>query len=463
MSPEAVTSRMLFATFAVSRRQLSVNSSFPIPLRPMQLCLFEDARVPGLRPLVETRAAYALRLGGRTLLETANDAFDPHGIVLHARPIVADVMRQRYPATSVNVLPVGADVLFLNGRYVAANGAPQRRLEEKLGREEARAFVQNETLVAAWVPDAAAALPEDLLHRPALTADAFSHLPTTALDEATLVERPWDLLDTLRPTLVRDIETRFGNAVSVPLTDRPHAAVHDGVTGVHPERIHFGSGATVKPGTILNAEEGPIYIGQDAIVHERAVVRGPCVIGPKTHVKIGANVDGTATGTWCKIAGEVHDTILQGFSNKSHPGFLGHAVLGRWCNLGADTNNSNLKNDYGEVSAYAPDVGRFVGTGRQFAGLFMGDHSKSGINTMFNTGTVVGTNCNLYGAGFPPRYVPPFSWGGADGLATYRLGKACEVAERVMARRDTVFTDADRSLLRRLFDRTEAERTEHHD
>jgi len=235
------------------------------------------------------------------------------------------------------------------------------------------------------------------------------------------------------------------------------------VTSVNDAQVHLGAGATLRPGALLNAEDGPIFVGPDAIVHERAIVRGPCVIGPKTHVKSGADVEGTATGTWCKIAGEVHDTIVQGFSNKSHPGFLGHAVLGCWCNLGADTNTSNLKNDYGEVSAYAPDEERYVGTGRQFAGLFMGDHSKCGINTMFNTGTVVGTNCNLYGGDFPPRYVPPFSWGGADGLTTYRLDKACEVAERVMARRDTDFTDEDRSLLAALFERTRDERAAHHE
>ncbi|WP_240315834.1 hypothetical protein [Salinibacter ruber] len=239
--------------------------------------------------------------------------------------------------------------------------------------------------------------------------------------------------------------------------------MHESVVGVRDEQIHLGAGTTVKPGALLNAEDGAIVLGPDATVHERAVVRGPCYIGPKTHVKTGANLEGTATGTWCKIGGEVHDALLQGFSNKSHPGFLGHSVLGQWCNLGADTNNSNLKNDYGTVSAYAPDAERFVDTGRQFAGLFMGDHSKCGINTMFNTGTVVGTNGNLFGGDFPPRYVPPFSWGGASGLTTYRLDKACEVAEHVMGRRDTPFTAAHRSLLAELFDRTRAERAEHHD
>lgn len=427
----------------------------------MQICLFEDDHVSGLRPLVESRAAYDLRLGGRTVFETIRDAVAPNELVFHARPLVASVTRQRHEAP-VNTLPEGTDVLFVNGRFVAAEGEAREQLQRAPQRNDARAFVQGDTLVGAWVPNAAASLPDDLLDRSALTADAFPDLPTTELDDATLLRRPWHLLNTLRPALARDIEAQAGPSSSGSLAGRSHAAVHESVTSVHDAQIHLGDGATIRPGAILNAEEGPIYIGPDAVVHERAVVRGPCSIGPKTHVKIGANVEGTATGPWCKIAGEVHDSIFQGFSNKSHPGFLGHAVLGRWCNLGADTNNSNLKNDYGEVSAYAPDEGRFMGTGRQFAGLFMGDHSKCGINTMFNTGSVVGTNCNLYGGDFPPRYVPPFSWGGAAGLTEYRLDKAWEVAERVMARRDTAFTEADRALLATLFEQTRAERNAHH-
>ncbi len=427
----------------------------------MHLCLFEDNRVPALRPLVETRAAYDVRLGGRTVLETARDAFAPTGLILHARPLVADVTRRAHEAL-VNTLPEGSDVLFVNGRFVAQEGDPLAQLTQVPERNQAHVFVQNDTMVAAWVPDAAARLPEDLLPRPALTADAFAGLPTTALDDATLLGRPWHLLDTLRPALARDIEALTETPTSGALTKRPHATVHDSVTSVHDEQIHLGQGATIRPGALLTAENGPIYVGAEATVHERAVLRGPCYIGPKTHVKIGANVEGTAAGTWCKIGGEIHDAIFQGFSNKSHPGFLGHAVLGRWCNLGADTNNSNLKNDYGEVSAYAPNEKRFVDTGRQFAGLFMGDHSKCGINTMLNTGTVVGTSCNLFGGDFPPRYVPPFSWGGASGLTEYRLDKAFEVAERVMARRDTDFTNVDRSLLAALFERTHEERAAHH-
>lgn len=426
----------------------------------MHLCLFEDDRVPALRPLVETRAVYDLRLGRRTVLETAREAFEPKELVLHSRPLVAPGTRRAHDDAFVNTLPDGMDVLFVNGRFVAAEGPALSQMKHVLNSDSARAFVRNDTLLAAWVPDAAARLPDDVMDQPVLTGTAFADLPTISLADAVLLERPWDLLDTLHPSLVRDADAQSSLP---PIQDRSQATVHESTTTVCPEEIHVGRGAQIRPGALLNAEDGPICIGPDAVVHERAVVRGPCSLGPKTEIKIGADVEGVAAGRWCKIGGEVHDSIIHSYSNKSHDGFLGHAYLGSWCNLGAGTNNSNLKNSYGEVSAYAPEDQRFVDTGRQFVGLFMGDHSKCGINTMFNTGTVIGTNCNLFGGDFPPRYLPPFSWGGPSrGFTEYRLDKAQSVAERVMARRDTSFTEADRSLLTALFERTRSERAAHH-
>lgn len=430
----------------------------------MHLCLFEDDRVPGLRPLVEARAVYDLRLAMRTLLETTREAFLHDQLVLHTRPLVGPLTAQAHENALVNALPDQGDVLFVNGRFVAAEGPTVRRLRDAIRKETtARAFLHEDTVVAAWVPNAADQVPPDLLSVAALTADAFGDLPITTVDEATLIRRPWHLLDTLRPALKRDVAARTSTPPPEALPDRPHASVHESVVGVHPESIYLGEGVTVRPGAILNAENGPIYIDSNATIYERAVLCGPCYVGPHTQIKVSANVEGAAFGYWCKVGGEVHDTVIHSLTNKTHPGFLGHSYLGRWCNLGADTNNSNLKNDYGEISVYAPAEGVFVPTGRQFAGLFMGDHSKCGINTMFNTGTVVGTCCNLYGGDFLPRYVPPFSWGGSkNDFSTYRLDKALQVAERVMQRRDEHFTDADRSLLTSLYEQTADERTVHH-
>lgn len=427
----------------------------------MALCVFEDHHVAALRPLVETRAVYDLRFGSHTLLEATCGALEPDTVVLHARPQVAGVTAHKHEEMLLNTLPDDEDTLFVNGRFIAEKGEPFQQIQQATESDTPRVFIQDDALVAAWLPKATGHLPDDVLSHSTLTTDLFADLPTTTLDTATLLRRPWHLLDVLRPALSWGIDARSeGMSPQAPLKNRPHVSVHESVVTVCPEQIFLGSGATVRPGAILNAEDGPIYIGANATVFERAVIRGPCYLGPKCQAKIGANLEGTAAGPWCKLGGELHDCIIQSYSNKGHAGFLGHSYLGSWCNLGADTNVSNLKNDYGEVTLYAPDTEAFLPTGRQFTGLFMGDHSKCGINTMFNTGTVIGTCCNLYGGDFPPRYVPPFSWGSpADGFTEYRLDKALEVAERVMGRRDVQFTDADRLLFQTLFQQTQAERS----
>jgi UDP-N-acetylglucosamine diphosphorylase/glucosamine-1-phosphate N-acetyltransferase len=441
----------------------------------MHLCLFEDDRVNHLRPLVETRAAYDLRLAMRTVLETARDAFDDgslDGLILHARPLVADVTARAHPDADVltagdgaPALPSGADVLFLNGRFVARGGPALRRLVRAARKgDPARAFYVGDALAAAWVPDAARRLDAAALAGEALGPAAVDALPAESLDDAPLLERPPDLLDALRPALARDFAHETGPYnILDDIYSRRDADVHPSVVGVNPEAIYLAPGARVRPGAVLNAEDGPVYVGQNATVYERAVLRGPCYVGPESTVKVGADVEGTALGYYSKVGGEVHDVIVHALSNKGHSGFLGDAYLGQWCNLGAGTNNSNLKNDYGTVSTYDPAAGRFRSSGRRFAGLFMGDHSKCGIDTMFNTGTVVGTFCNVYDGGFPPRYLPPFSWGSpAGGFADYRLDKALSVADTVMARRDVSCTDADRALLAALFDRSADERAKWH-
>lgn len=430
----------------------------------MHLCLFEDDKVEALRPLIETRAAYDLRSGPRTLLEAACDAFRPNQLLLHARSLVAGVTALAHDEALVNRLPEDSDVLFVNGRFVTDGSETVTQLQQVTDTNEPRVFVQNRRLVAAWVPDATDRLPDDLLSHEALPLEPFGDFSSTTLEEATLLERPWHLIDHLRPALDRGIAARTeSSSPSRSLQNRSHASVHESVVTVNPEQIYLEPGVTVRPGAILNAEDGPIYLGADATVFERAVVRGPCYLGPKSQAKIGANLEGLAGGTWSKLGGEVHDTIIQSYSNKGHAGFLGDSYLGSWCNLGADTNTSNLKNDYGEVTVYAPNEGDFMPTGRQFAGLFMGDHSKCGINTMFNTGAVVGACCNIYGSDFPPRYLPPFSWGSpTEGFTEYRLDKVLQVAERVMARRDRSLSDARRSLLATLFQRTQDERAAHH-
>lgn len=419
----------------------------------VQLCLFEDQHVRHLLPLVHTRAVYGLRLGARTLLAATRDAFDANGLLLHARPAVAAVTREEHGAT-VNRLPDGLDVLFVNGRYVAEEGDVLERLRSaSRSGEPARVFTQGDDIVAAWIPNAGTPLSGGELLGPS----TFEDVPTEEVDGATLIGRLWHLLDGLDDAIIRDYQHATGG---YNVLEHGGADVHESAVLLEPDHIYLGAGAQVLPGAVLNASSGPIFIDEGATIMEHAVVRGPAYVGPHSIIKVAADVSESTIGPWCKVAGEVEGSVIHSYSNKAHPGFLGDSYLGRWCNLGADTNTSNLKNDYGEVTLYDAVDDAFVGTGRQFAGLFMGDHSKCGINTMFNTGTVIGVYCNVFGAGFPPRHLPSFSWGSPDGgFTTYRLEKALRVAEAVMARRDWQMTDADRALLRDVFERTRPERS----
>ena len=221
-------------------------------------------------------------------------------------------------------------------------------------------------------------------------------------------------------------------------------------------RVIGGENIFVEPGArvemaMLNASEGPIYIGKDAEIMEGAMLRGPLVVGEASVIKMGAKIyGGTTIGPHCKVGGEVSNAVIFGYSNKAHDGFLGNAVLGEWCNLGADTNNYNLKNDYSTVKVWSYAADAFVPTGEQFCGLFIGDHSKTAINTMFNTGTVVGVSANVAAAGFPRQFIPSFTWAGKP----YPIDKALETARQMYGRRHKTLTEADEAILREVYETT---------
>jgi UDP-N-acetylglucosamine diphosphorylase/glucosamine-1-phosphate N-acetyltransferase len=263
----------------------------------------------------------------------------------------------------------------------------------------------------------------------------------------TKIDFPWHIFSFNRIALASDFELITKGRVSAPLSPTNKVARMEG--------IFLEEGASVEF-AILNAKTGPIYIGKEAEIMEGSVVRGPLAMCERSSLKMGAKIYGPTTiGPYSKVGGEVNNTVIFGYSSKAHDGFLGNSVLGEWCNLGADTNNSNLKNNYAEVRVWNYAQERFISTGLQFCGLIMGDHSKSGINTMFNTGTVVGVSANIFGAGFPRNFIPSFSWGGAHGFTVFSLPKAYEVADLVMKRRDLAFTECDKQILKEVFDITE--------
>ena len=260
------------------------------------------------------------------------------------------------------------------------------------------------------------------------------------------IRNTWDIFSLNDKALKADFKLLCEGRESAPISPTNRV--------VHPERIFIEPGASVEF-CILNASEGPIYIGRDALVMEGCMIRGSFALCDHGVVKMGAKIyGGTTVGPYGKAGGEINNSVIFGYSSKGHDGFLGNSVLGEWCNLGADTNNSNLKNNYAKVRLWNYESGRFDPTGLQFCGLIMGDHSKTAINTMFNTGTVVGVNSNIYATGFPRNFVPSFSWGKGNSFATYPLQKAFEAAKVVMERRGISFTEADARLLENVYNQT---------
>ncbi len=235
---------------------------------------------------------------------------------------------------------------------------------------------------------------------------------------------------------------------------RKSQPIPEHVRVMHPENVFLEAGARIDM-AMINASEGPVYIGKNAHVMDGALVKGPVGIGEEAVVRMGAKIyAGSSIGPFCKVGGEMMSSVIFGYSNKAHDGFLGHSVIGEWCNLGADTNTSNLKNNYDEVRLWDYAEESFVNTGMMFCGTFMGDHSKCGINTMLNTGTVIGVNSQLYGAGFMRNFIPSFSWGSVSGFTTFDIDKAIAVARRMYARRNMDFSDVDERILRNAFEHT---------
>ena len=266
------------------------------------------------------------------------------------------------------------------------------------------------------------------------------------------IENTWDIFAKNDSALRDDF-----NLITADRTSQP---IPKSVNVIAPENIFIEEGAKLEFVT-LNASTGPIYIGKNSEIMEGSVIRGPFALCESGRVKLATKVYGATTvGPHSVIGGEVNNSVLFGYSNKGHDGFLGNSVLGEWCNIGADSNNSNLKNNYEEVRLWSYETEGFAKTGLQFCGLMMGDHSKCGINTMFNTGTVVGVSANIFGSGFPRNFVPSFSWGGAAGFSTYITAKAFQTAKIVMARRNVEFTDQDAAILTHVFEETKKYRKE---
>jgi UDP-N-acetylglucosamine diphosphorylase/glucosamine-1-phosphate N-acetyltransferase len=259
------------------------------------------------------------------------------------------------------------------------------------------------------------------------------------------IKYPWDIFKYNDDAIKDDFKRLTSGRTSLPISDKI-------LVSGNPDLIFIEEGADVKF-TYLNTENGPVYIGKNAKVMEGSMIRGPFALCKHATIKMGAKIyEGTTIGPYSKVGGEVNNSVIFGYSSKAHDGYMGNSVIGEWCNLGADTNTSNLKNTYENVKAWSYADGSFIDTGSQFCGLIMGDHSKTGINTMFNTGTVAGVFCNIFGEGYQRNFIPSFSWGGTHGFKLYNMNRFLKVAEAVMKRRELIFGDEEKEILLHLHD-----------
>jgi len=271
----------------------------------------------------------------------------------------------------------------------------------------------------------------------------------------TLIDRPWKIFRENGDQIRSDFKLITAGRKSAEITDT-HTVVYGR------ENVFVEEGVVIRA-AIINAESGPVYLGRHSLVDEGAIMRGPFALGAYGHVGMGSKMrSDTSIGPHCRVGGEISNSVIFGYSNKSHDGFLGCSVVGEWCNLGADTNTSNLKNTFAEVKLWNHAENRFVSTGMQFCGLMMGDHSKCAINTMFNTGTVVDVSANVFGEGFPRNYIPSFSWGGTRQIMTYRLDKALETARKMMERRNMPLDETEQRILEHVFEMTALHRNWEH-
>ncbi len=384
----------------------------------MNVVLFDSQRRNDLKPFTFTRPVAEIRCGILTIKEkwdlilgcTSSYETQPY-------------LQTKYPRITND------DTLYINATILPNHALVSEIIQLKKG--EALYFQDN--IIAVHTTN-------DFVEH----LDEYTQVET--LCEVQQIRYPWNIFSFNAQEIERDFEliTKHKTSQKISTTNNIIA----------PENIFIEPGAVVEFATI-NASKGKVYIGKGAEVMEGAIIRGPFALCEHATVKMATKIyEGTTIGPYCKVGGEVQNSVLFGYSNKGHDGYLGNSVIGEWCNLGADTNNSNLKNDYSEVKVWNYTTERFMKTGLQFCGLFLGDHSKSAINTMFNTGTLVGVSSNVFGSGFPRNFFPSFSWGGADGMSEYALKKACETAQRVYARRAKIFDQTEIDIFAHIFQET---------
>ena len=381
----------------------------------MNYILFDSFRRKNLLPLTYLRPVADIRVGIMTIREKWE-----YFLKSETSTLTEGYLRKKYPIKEEK------DNLMINGSVL-----PNKELvKEILKLKQNEALIQEDVIVAMHVPSVELESKEE---------DGSEEInEVTTKNDFLKISNTWNIFERNGRALTEDYHLIIQGRKSQPISKTNRVLGND---------IFIEEGARVECAT-LNAEKGPIYIGKDAEVMEGCLIRGPFSLGEGSVLKMGARIYGPTTiGPFCKVGGEVNNSVFFGYSNKAHDGFMGQSVIGEWCNLGADTNTSNLKNSYEEVKLWNYADQTFVETDLQFVGLIMGDHSKCGINTMFNTGTVVGIGANIYGSGFQRNYIPGFLWGGTAGFRPYEFSKFLRTARRVYNRRNLELTQAEEDIL----------------
>ncbi len=393
----------------------------------MNIAIFEDASCSQLYPLTWLRAAFELRCGRDLLLDKIRRHLGTHVVHLWTRPELRAVIAERF-ATATPDATQGACIV--NARALIAGDVQPPT--------PGTAWRSNGDLIAAGVHAAEFALlsADIFLDRPRLEEWLQDYKTVETPESVRLINYPWELALLNEAELHR--QCRDGGV--------RNGDIHAGAHLIQKANIHIASGASVKPGAVLDAENGPIFIDRGAKIEANAVLEGPCYVGERSIVRPGASIRaGTTIGPVCKVGGEIEASIIHGFSNKQHDGFLGHSYIAEWVNLGADTVTSDLKNTYGAIRCLLNGVG--IETGQLLVGSIIGDHAKTGIGTILPTGCIIGVASNVFTPRGVPKFVPSFAWLTDEGMTATRVDKAVQIAETVMGRRDLDLTPAGRALL----------------
>ena len=389
----------------------------------MKITIFEDDGYLNLLPSAYFQPVWDLHCGIETLFQKIIRYYGLQSIRCIARDYIS---RYFLPAKFLSDMNFAEEVLFINGRVLL-----QKNDILKINEIPVNSVLKCEDAVIAarFIPGKIS----KYFQNGVLLSDRMLNDFSYTDESFQMINFPWDLIYSNGTQIKTD-------ATELKQLGKIKGIVDAGVHMLGKENIYLGRNSRVMPGVVINAEDGPVWIGDNCLVMAQAVLEGPLFIGNNSKIKASAKIyPNTSIGEVCKIGGEVEDSIIQSYSNKQHEGFLGHSYLGSWINIGADTNNSDLKNNYSEISIYLHD--RTVSTNKQFLGVIMGDHTKTAINTMINTGSVIGVCCNIFGRGFPPKYIPSFSWGGSEGLHDYNFEKCIEVSKIVMKRRNIDFSE----------------------